>query len=828
MSAVPQVATIPVSFDPYVRQGWHLVPIPPNTKGPKGLAWNRKENTITDPNQIPAGYGVGLCHSYSGTMALDIDQWDRAAFELAKYDIDLQALYDAPDAVIIDSGRAGHGKLLYAMPFGSSLTSKKLIDIDANGDKYNYLDFRCATAGGLTVQDVLPPTLHPETCKPYQWAGRGNWQHLPVIPQPLLDVWQSLLAKDVERTITVQGTVDASWDEIKQALDYINPDINRDEWIHVGMALHYAGAATNQLDQALSVWNDWSANGTKYKGERDILACWRSFKPDPSGVKLGTLFHYAKDAGWVRPTPDVSSMFKEVVATGPKSIIDGLVIHPPVCPIDLFPDVLLNRATVIAKAFAADPIVPLFAGLGAIQAAVDQRTRLELMPGWQVPPILWTMTVGSPSAKKTPAAEPMLRILTTLEHEDVPRYKAEVAVYEALDAAYAASKKAYLQAAADPAHLLGGQLDVAALPAVTSQPIAPVALRLTVGNVTSQKLARMAIERPRGLLCHLDEMRSWADKLTDKTSGEDRSTWVQSYEGKPYKMDRVGDGSLSSDHFAVGIFGNMQPGVLQEKLPLLVSDGLIQRFIFGVVADHHSYVLNDPTAIDPIGQLQYEEAIRTIHNLPITEYKLSEPAYTLFRDFQTWFLRLKQDERITQASNVYMEAIGKVEGTTGRLILLFHLATDPHSPEVSAQVCTNAITLVKNYIIPSMRYIYGGIEGIDAASLDKWVLDQILYVASSSSTITLSELKRSAKHQIRSMTTQRADALLTDAMSILEQNGWVSIIEQNNKTTKWAINPAVKEIDKDYRRSVVDAKQRIFDHIHETSGGRAPRRIAKQ
>jgi len=155
-----QVSSLPVSYDPYLRQGWRLTPIQAGTKGPKGRAWNRKENTIADPGMIPPGVGIGLCHAYSGTMALDIDEWERASRELIEHGIDLQALYDAPDAVTINSGNPGHGKLLYAMPFGMALTSKKLIDTLPDGTKYNYLDFRCATASGLTVQDVLPPTIH--------------------------------------------------------------------------------------------------------------------------------------------------------------------------------------------------------------------------------------------------------------------------------------------------------------------------------------------------------------------------------------------------------------------------------------------------------------------------------------------------------------------------------------------------------------------------------------------------------------------------------------------------------------------------------------------
>ena len=108
-------------MEPYIRHGWSLVPIPPGTKGPAHRGWNLRTSALTLESTLPPGYGIGLAHAYSGTMALDIDSWDRAAFELMLHGINLQTLYDAPDAVIIDSGRQGHGKLLYAMPLGLAL-----------------------------------------------------------------------------------------------------------------------------------------------------------------------------------------------------------------------------------------------------------------------------------------------------------------------------------------------------------------------------------------------------------------------------------------------------------------------------------------------------------------------------------------------------------------------------------------------------------------------------------------------------------------------------------------------------------------------------------
>ena len=51
-------------------------------------------------------------------------------------------------------------------------------------------------------------------------------------------------------------------------------------------------------------------------------------------------------------------------------------------------------------------------------------------------------------------------------------------------------------------------LDGDQAPLVPDMPPQPVPLKITVSDITSQKLVRQAADRPRGLLCHLDEMAS--------------------------------------------------------------------------------------------------------------------------------------------------------------------------------------------------------------------------------------------------------------------------------------------------------------------------------
>jgi RecA-family ATPase len=89
---------------------------------------------------------------------------------------------------------------------------------------------------------------------------------------------------------------DDEFAKASQALQHIDPDITYDEWIAIGQALHTAFG-----HQGHHLWAQWSSNGSKYAGEKDIDSHWKSFSAD-KGVSIGTLFHIAKAHGYRPPT----------------------------------------------------------------------------------------------------------------------------------------------------------------------------------------------------------------------------------------------------------------------------------------------------------------------------------------------------------------------------------------------------------------------------------------------------------------------------------------------------------------------------------------------
>ncbi len=802
------VAQHPASVDAYIRQGWSLVPIPPNTKGPKLAGWNQRGAALRSQADLIPGFGIGLAHAYSGTMALDIDHWDRACNELALQGIDLQGLYNAPDAVIIDSGRQGHGKLLYAMPFGLALPSKK---ITRSGT--TIYELRCATTNHLTVQDVLPPSIHPDTKQPYRWAGRGHWTRLPLIPEALLDLWQSLLSTTV---LDAVAPTSASWDEIISALSSINPDCSREEWIMCGMAIHANAAAIDELEAGFGVWNTWSAKGNKYPGEREILTQWSSFRQDKSTrVQIGSLFHLARQNGWVKPMPDAAALFSPTeVITPPAQVSADLTTPPPNLDISLVPEVLRVRATEISEQVGCDPLVPLFAGLAAVCGAMDARTRLELLPGFKVPPILWLMSIGEPGDKKTPGSKPMFSVLQQIEHEDRPRFAKQALEFEVQEVRYNSAKKALFDQAASPEALLANT----AMPTLPAEPTKPVPCRITVSDITSQKLVRHAADRPRGLLCALDEMASWAGKLVDPRSGEDKSSWTVAYEGHRYEMDRVGAGTILAENYAVAIFGNIQPRVLRESLPALSKDGLLQRFI-PVPLRANQTRLGHPLPEYMTSAAAYDQMIRVCYGLPAMTYRLSEEARVLFREFQAWYQARMVDERLLRSSETFQTALGKIEGLCGRVALVWHAIESPYSIEVSGALMERVVRFIKGYVIPAQRYVFDG-ELADSQSLGQWMVDYVVQYADEQ-VLTLSQIRRSARRpleKVKLSPMMEIQAVLL-AMQPLEDARWVARMDDGSSEFKgvaqWAVNPSLAKTFKDHRIRVVEAKQRMMDEMYK-------------
>lgn len=246
----------------YLRAGLALVPIPSGTKGPTAPGWNLRANCITDPADAHrlAGLNVGLAHRYSGTCSVDIDDEEQATPWLASHGIAIADLVTAPAAVRVSSGRKGRGRLTYRLPAGVEW----LPTLKPHGSG---LELRCATKDGAsTVQDVLPPSIHPETGRPYIWCG--DWRALPTLPDPVLALWRKLSTEPRQRADTGAAPV-------SHARDHEVIEGGRNDFLtsRAG-AIRRAGFAADAIELALLATN--AAKCSPPLPENEVRAIARS------------------------------------------------------------------------------------------------------------------------------------------------------------------------------------------------------------------------------------------------------------------------------------------------------------------------------------------------------------------------------------------------------------------------------------------------------------------------------------------------------------------------------------------------------------------------
>jgi len=166
---------------------WRLVPIPPQTKGPTTTGWNRVENTISTPEataywKANPDWNMGVLLEPSGIVSIDIDNVEDTRLILSNFGIDYDEVFkDAPRI----AGRPGHDKALFAAPKNIPLKTHKLAWENKDDPTKTHTVFELR---GGDVQDVLPPSIHPDTKKPYEWKTEPS-ETIPPLPKEILSIW---------------------------------------------------------------------------------------------------------------------------------------------------------------------------------------------------------------------------------------------------------------------------------------------------------------------------------------------------------------------------------------------------------------------------------------------------------------------------------------------------------------------------------------------------------------------------------------------------------------------------------------------------------------
>jgi P4 family phage/plasmid primase-like protien len=237
-------------------------------------------------------YANIACHvGKSGVAVIDIDPRNGGNESFAQ----LQHEH-GPIAAEMETLTGGGGKHLYfRAPADTHLPAKLADGIDLQrGDKYV----------------ILPPSLHASG-KLYTWAERKGVEGrcmLDDLPEwcakgPRLRVVQAAASDDLQddmpemtRALNVWRGEAAERDieRVTGALKAIPAD-DRDTWLKVGAALE-----EDFGEDGRELWDEWAQTSPKYD-DSDQERTWKGFASRPGGVTIATIFHLAKEHGWVEP-----------------------------------------------------------------------------------------------------------------------------------------------------------------------------------------------------------------------------------------------------------------------------------------------------------------------------------------------------------------------------------------------------------------------------------------------------------------------------------------------------------------------------------------------
>lgn len=230
--------------------------------------------------QFKTGYGVLT----KGLLVVDVDSRNGGVQSYEKLLAMVPEISNA--GLIVETGSGGGSKHLY-------FEVDETIALMSHLDGLKGIDFK---AGSSFV--VGPGSLHASG-KHYE-AVVGTPHDITEAPAALVE----LLRKPERHRAEHNGqSVDVSDQDIADMLSYIDPDCDHESWYRIGMAVHHATGGTG-----FALWDEWSNNGSKYPGRSTLEKRWHSFGKSANPVTLGTLLHYAEQAGWedsVTFTPSV-------------------------------------------------------------------------------------------------------------------------------------------------------------------------------------------------------------------------------------------------------------------------------------------------------------------------------------------------------------------------------------------------------------------------------------------------------------------------------------------------------------------------------------------
>ena len=261
------------------------------------------------------------------------------------------------------------------------------------------------------------------------------------------------------------------------------------------------------------------------------------------------------------------------IATPPEQVED----HPAArrfepFPVDALPEPVRSYVVEGAKSIGCDTTflaLPILAGLAA---AIGNTRCITLKHGWHEPAVVWVAIIGESGCGKSPGFRCALKAIRNRQARFMKQYERELREWETASEVYEIEMTKWRKQRE--------RTDTPLQP--PEQPEKPVCPRAWIEDATSEALAVLLQQNPRGLLSIRNELSGWFSFGQYKNGGgnDDIARWLQMFDADPIMVDRKSSGYTYVPRAAVCVAGGIQPKILERVLGEQHRDnGMLARML---------------------------------------------------------------------------------------------------------------------------------------------------------------------------------------------------------------------------------------------------------
>jgi len=428
-------------------------------------------------------------------------------------------------------------------------------------------------------------------------------------------------------------------------------------------------------------------------------------------------------------------------------------------PVDALPEPVRSYVASGAESIGCDASYIALPMLSALASAIGDSRAILLKNGWTEPAILWTAIVGESGTQKTPAFKLAARAVRIRQRRLMKEHAEAMKRWESDDALFEIALANWKKDAAKSA----------TPPEPPEAPEKPICPRAWIEDCTTEKLASLLQENPRGLLMLRNELSGWFSFGQYKSGGggDDVARWLQMFDADELIVDRKGSGTSYVPRAAVSIAGGIQPEALRRAIGQEHRDnGMLARLL--LTCPPRRAKRWTEAEVDPLLAGDVEVLFDRLYELEPDEDKDGDPTPRLVRlnrKAKAKWIAFVNKHGQEQVEHVGDEAAAwsKLEGYAARFALVIHLtrsaANDPalaDAEKVDEASIDAGVVLARWFAQEALR-VYSTLAEDDEARERRHMLERIEGAGGS---VSVREWQRIRSHRKSADAKTELDALV--------------------------------------------------------------------